>query len=149
MGASTGVWSNTKMLHCLPCQWIASLSCQPYKHRHVITLNIPGAFLHAELDEDIMLLQGELAELMVKVNPKMYRPYVTPTKKGEKILYAKMKKAVYRLLCSALLFYLKLVKDLQEYGFTVNIYDPCGANKMGNVLQMTACFHVNDLKVSY
>ena len=41
----------------------------------VITLDIPGAFLNAELDKDIiMLLKGELAELMVIVNPKLFRP---------------------------------------------------------------------------
>jgi hypothetical protein len=37
--------------------------------RKVITLDIPGAFLHADLDEEvIMVLRGELAELMVLID---------------------------------------------------------------------------------
>jgi hypothetical protein len=51
----------------------------------VITLDIPGAFLHAELNEDvIMLLNSELAEMMVMVDAKLYRPYVIVISKGEK-----------------------------------------------------------------
>ena len=38
-----------------------------------------------------------------------------------------MLKAMYGLLRSALLFYLKLVKDLTEFGFELNEYDPCVA----------------------
>ena len=33
------------------------------------------------------------------------------------------------MLRPALLFYRKLVKDLEEYGFEINPYDPCIANK--------------------
>ena len=47
---------------------------EAYELRRVIMLDIPGAFLHAELDEDVvMLLKGELAEMMVLVDPKLYR----------------------------------------------------------------------------
>ncbi len=42
------------------------------KNREVVTINIPGAILHAD-NEDyvIMKMVGTLAELMVKTNPKM------------------------------------------------------------------------------
>ena len=42
--------------------------------RKVVTIDIPGAFLHAD-NEDyvIMKMVGTLAELMVKTNPKLYR----------------------------------------------------------------------------
>ena len=118
--------------------------------RDVVTLDIPGAFLHADLDEEvIMVLRGELAELMAKVEPKLYRPYIITTSKGESILYVKMQKAMYGLLRSALLFYLKLQKDLEEFGFEINDYDPYVANKMVNGSQMTVVWHVDDLKVSH
>ncbi len=47
------------------------------ENREVVTIDIPGAFLHAD-NEDyvIMKMVGTLAELMVKTNPKMYRQYV-------------------------------------------------------------------------
>ena len=96
-----------------------------------------------------MVLRGELAELMAKVEPKLYRPYIITTSKGESILYVKMQKDLYRLLRSSLLFYLKLQKDLEEFGFEINDYDPCVANKMVNGSQMTVVWHVDDLKVSH
>jgi hypothetical protein len=99
----------------------------------VVTCNIPGAFLHADLDKEvIMLLRGKLAGLMVQVNPELYGPYLQKSKKGESILYVKMLKAMYGLSRSALLFYLKLVKDLMDCGFELNPYNPCMAND-GNV----------------
>ena len=83
--------------------------------RDVITLDIPGAFLHADLDKEvIMVLREELAEVMAKVEPNLYRPYIITTSRGESILYVKMQKAMYGLLRSALLFYLKLRKDLER-----------------------------------
>jgi hypothetical protein len=84
-----------------------------------------------------MVLRGQLADLMVQVDPELYGPYLRKTKKGESILYVKMLKAMYGLLRSALLFYLRLVKDLVDFGFELNPYDPCVANKMVEGSQMT------------
>ena len=53
-------------------------------------------------------------------------------------MYVRMLKAMYRLLRSALLFYLKLRGELEEFGFKMNEYDPCIANKMVNGKQMTS-----------
>jgi hypothetical protein len=83
----------------------------------VACFDIPGAFLHANVDEDItMVLKGRLAELMVQVAPNLYRKYITVNKKGTAILYVKMQKNLYGLLRSALLFYKKLVADLESDG---------------------------------
>ena len=57
--------------------------------------------------------------------------------------------ALYGLLKSALRFYKELVKDLEKYGFEINPYDPCVANKMINRKQMTVTWCVDDLKVSH
>ncbi len=62
---------------------------------------------------------------------------------------SRWKKAMYGLLRSALLFYKKLVADLESVGFKLNPYDPCVANKTINGTQMTVCWHVDDLKVSH
>jgi len=48
-----------------------------------------------------------------------------------------------------MLFYKKLLNDLQHYGFELNPYDPCVANKMVKGKQMTVSWHVDDLKVSH
>ncbi len=103
--------------------------------------DIPGAFLHADVDKDItMVLKGRLAELMVQVAPNLYRKYITVDRKGTAILYIKMQKALYRLLRSALLFY---------NGFVLNPYGSCVANKVVDGKQMMVCWHVDDLKVSH
>jgi hypothetical protein len=53
------------------------------------------------------------------------------------------------MMRSALLFYPKLKKDLEDYDFEINEADPCVANKMVNGTQMTVTWHVNGLKVSH
>jgi hypothetical protein len=66
------------------------------EERAVACFDIPGAFVHAETDKDvIMMLKGRLAELMVMVEPSLYRKYVTTDSKGEPILFVQMHKALY------------------------------------------------------
>ncbi len=121
-----------------------------HEGRDVACFDIPGAFLHADSDEDItMVLKGRLVELMVQVAPNLYRKYITFDRKGTAILYVKVQKAMHGLLRSALLFYKKLVADLERAGFKLNPYDPCVANKTINGTQMTVCWHMDDLKVSH
>ena len=111
-------------------------------------IDIPGAFLHAEQQDDknvIMKLTGKLAELMAAVEPKLYRKHIIYNSKGRAELYVRIQRAIYGLLKSALLFYLKLVEDLERYGFELNPYDPCVANKVVNGEQMTVVWYVNDL----
>ena len=62
--------------------------------RHVITCDIPGAFMQAEMDEVVHVkLDGELAELLVKVNPSYAQVMV---KEGNKhVIYAELDKALY------------------------------------------------------
>jgi hypothetical protein len=86
---------------------------------------------------------------MVKVAPNLYRKYISMDAKGSAILYVKMQKAIYGLLRSALLFYKKLVSNLESTGFKLNPYDPCVTNKTVNGTQMTVCWHMDDLKVSH
>ncbi len=52
------------------------------------------------------------------------------------------------MMKSALLFYKKLVGELQSMGFEINPYNPCIANKMVNGSQMTIRWHVDDLMIS-
>ena len=99
-------------------------------------LTSPGAILHTDIGEDItMVLNGRLAELMVQVAPNLYRKYITVDRK----------EALYGLLRSALLFYKKLVADLESDGLVLNPYDSCVANKVVNGKQMMVCWHVDDL----
>ncbi len=104
------------------------------------------------MDEDVlMVLRGELADMMVQIAPQIYRKYMTVDRKGTPILYVKLQKALYGLMRASLLFYSKLRKELEDYGFKVNPYDPCMANKVTECgvtecgKQMTVIWHVKDL----
>jgi hypothetical protein len=57
---------------------------------------------------------GGLAELMVKTAPKRYRKYICVGPDNTPILYVKLQKALYRCLRSALIIYLKLLKDMED-----------------------------------
>ncbi len=49
-----------------------------YEERCVVTVNIPGAFMHANIDELIHVrLEGAMCDLLVRVDPKVYGPCVT------------------------------------------------------------------------
>ena len=52
------------------------------ERRTMAVLNIENAFLHAKNNEEvIMLMRGWLSEFMVKVDPSLYRKYVTTQRK--------------------------------------------------------------------
>ena len=57
--------------------------------------------------------------------------------------------ALYGTLKAALLFWRKLSASLKEYGFVINPYDWCVANKIINGKQCTIVWHVDDLKISH
>ena len=45
--------------------------------RHVAVTDIPGEFPHTDMEEDVhMLLEGTIAELIVKLDPSLYRKYI-------------------------------------------------------------------------
>ena len=67
-----------------------------------------------------MVLRGELEEMMIHIAPQIYRPYVKMDNKGTPILFVRLKKALYGLLRSRLLFYRKLCGELDAYGFKIN-----------------------------
>jgi len=56
-------------------------------------MDIPGAFLHADMEEEVhMLLEGMIAELIVKLDPKLYRKkYIWRNKNNKHMLYVKLK----------------------------------------------------------
>ena len=87
-------------------------------------------------------------DMLVEIAPEIYKPYVVGQGKN-KLLYVIVKKAIYGMLTSALLFYKQWKKDLEGIGFKINPYDPCVANKMVNGKQLTVTWHVDDLKVSH
>ena len=58
-------------------------------------------------------------------------------------------KALYGTLRAALIFWRKLTSKLMEWGFTINPYDWCIANKQIEGRQCTLIWHVDDMKISH
>ena len=127
------------------------LSCviDAKEQRDVATVDIPGAFMQGDQDETVhMRLEGTLAELLTKCDPKLYRQYVV-TENNKPVLYVELVKALYGTLHAALIFWWKLTSKLVEWGFTINPYDWCVANKQINGQQCTLVWHVDDMKISH
>jgi len=57
------------------------------ENMYVAVTDIPGAFLHADMKEEVhMLLKGTIAKLIVNLDPKQYRKYIWRNK-NEKQCY--------------------------------------------------------------
>ena len=117
--------------------------------RDVATVDIPGALLHADMDDIVdMRLDGAMAELLVKVELKTYSRHLV-LDNGKKVLYVRLKKALYGTLKASLLFWKHLTGKQPEWGFVLNPYDTCVANKTTDGEKCTILWHVDDLKISH
>ena len=65
------------------------------ERRNVAVLDIANAFLQADNDETVNLLRGKLAEMMVRIDPTLYREYVTYSANRVPVLYVRLSKALY------------------------------------------------------
>ena len=117
--------------------------------RYVVTCDVPGAFMHSDIDELVHLkLEGDIAELLVRVDPT-YAEFIS-TENGKTVIYTELSKALYGTLQAALLFWRNLSAFLiDECGFEVNPYDWCVVNKDINGKQCTIGWHVDNLKISH
>ena len=98
--------------------------------RDVAVVDIPGAFLNAELDEKVyMRLEGVLAEILVDLNKEIYGAYVYKNNKGVLVIHVLLTRALYGCLKSSLQWYKQLSKVLKDKGFVENPYDSCVVNK--------------------
>ena len=127
------------------------LSCviDAKERRDVATVDILGAFMQGDQDQTVhMRLEGALAELLTKCDPKLYPQYVV-TENKKPLLYMELIKALYETLHATLIFWRNLTAKLIEWGFTINPYDWCVANKQINGQQCTLVWHIDDMKISH
>ena len=119
------------------------------ERRHVIVADIPGAFMHSDMDPNVhMRVEGLMAELLLEVDPDMYTKYLV-YEHNKPVIYVEMLKALYGTLRAARLFWIKLSGVLKSWGYTINPYDSCVANKVINGKQCTVTWHIDDLKISH
>jgi len=127
------------------------LSCviDAKEKRDVATCDVPGAFMQVDVDEIVHVrLEGVMAEMLAKVDPKLYKKYLVD-EKGKKVMYVQLQKALYGTLSAAMLFWKDLSGRLKQEGFVQNPYDRCVVNKIVDGKQCTVLWHVDDLKISH
>lgn len=114
--------------------------------RKVMTIDITGAYLECDLTDDVEVIM-KLDPVLTKILHSVDKNAVgQEDEKG--VTYVKLNKALYGTVQAALLWYKKLSGVLVKDGYVVNPYDACLFNKMVNGVQITVCFHVDDLLVT-
>jgi hypothetical protein len=109
----------------------------------------PSTFMQAGMDDLVHLRQtGQMVDLLLDIDKDKYATFVTQEGK-EKGIYVELIKAHYGALKAAKLFWLLLFGKLQVWGFEINGYDSCVANKIINCKQCMIIWHVDDLKISH
>jgi hypothetical protein len=114
------------------------------ENRHVATCDVPGAYLNADmLNEVFMILEPLLSNLLCKLDPK-YKEFLN----DDNTIIVKLKKALYGCVESARLWYDTISNVLTSNGFIVNPQDNCVFNKSENDKQCTICIYVDDLFIT-
>ena len=83
---------------------------------------------------------------MVKTVPEVYMKYAVIGKE-KMVLYVQLPKALYGCLRITLLFYRKLLANLEYRGLKINPYNPCVINKIIYGKHFTINWNVDDLKL--
>ena len=97
---------------------IATLLIDAYEDRHVAIADVPGAYLHAEMPPEkivVLKLRGNFDDIMCRVKPE-YRPHIRYEGKC-KVLYLRVLRAIYGCLESSLLWYNLFSSTLQKMVF--------------------------------
>ena len=123
-----------------------SLLIDAEEKRDVATADVVRAYLMADMEDKVIVkMTGDAVDIMCKVN-KNYIPFVS-TEKGRKVIYVRLKKALYGCMQSAILWYSTFKDCLSDLGFTTNKYNPCVANAIIEGKQCTICWYVDDLSL--
>jgi hypothetical protein len=75
------------------------------ENRNIATVNIPGAFLQANMDEtEHIKLVGTMVDILLRLNTTKYEAYIT-YEHIKKVLNVRLNKALFGKLRAALLFW--------------------------------------------
>ena len=116
------------------------------ERRHVITMDIGGAYLRAYMKKQVLvLINKEESDILIELYPEL-RKYRDVTGK----LTAQAMKALYGCIESGKLWYDTLSSKLLANGYVQNPYDKCIFNKWheSEGVQSTIGIHVDDCFIS-
>ncbi len=77
------------------------------ENRDVAIVDIPNAFIQTVMEKDddkvVMRIRGHMADVLVKIAPRVYGPYVSTNKQGRKQILVECLHAIYRTIVASLL----------------------------------------------
>ena len=115
-----------------------------FQKRHVVTVDIAGAYLNAEMKDRVwMILDPLMSTYMCELRPD-YAKYM----RKDGTLVVLLKKALYGCIESSKLWYDNLSASMVRDGFTKNRKDGCVFSKTVQGKQLCVCFHVDDLMIT-
>ena len=92
----------------LSCMW------DVHEGRFVATADVPGAFLHSDMIELVyVVVDGVLVDMLIQSNPK-YKKFVHTTRDGKRLVYLKLRKALYGTVTAARLFFENITDKLTK-----------------------------------
>ena len=72
---------------------VLSCAIDAKEGRYVFVMDIPGAFLHADMEDEVhILLEGTIADRIIKLEPSVYRKHIWYNQKGKPMLYVQLKR---------------------------------------------------------
>jgi hypothetical protein len=118
------------------------------EHRHVMTVDVKGAFLHADMKGTGVTVHVQLDKIMTKflleIDPS-YAEFV----RDDGTCIVQLDKALYGTIEAAKLWYDNISAQLIADGYVQNPYDQCVFNKVNaKGLQITVVLYVDDMIVS-
>jgi Reverse transcriptase (RNA-dependent DNA polymerase) len=118
------------------------------EHRHVMTVDVKGAFLHADMKATGVIVHVQLDKVMtqflVELDPT-YAEFV----RDDGTCVVQLDKALYGTIEAAKLWYDNISAHLISDGFVRNPYDPCVFNRINaNGIQTTVVLYVDDMMVT-
>jgi hypothetical protein len=123
------------------------------ENRNAAIVDFPNAFIQTVVEDNkdkvVVRIREHMADILVKVAPKVYGPYMSTNKQGRKQLLVECLNAIYSMMVASLLYYWKFTRSLKNQGYMMNPYNPCVWNKIVEEKQITICFHLDDCKVSH
>jgi hypothetical protein len=113
--------------------------------RIVKTVDLPGAYLNADMsgEEVLMHIDASEADILVLMKPE-YRKFL----RDDGSMIVKLTRALYGCIESAKLWYREISNTLRSIGYVQNPKDICVFNKEVQGVQCTITLHVDDLMVT-
>jgi len=116
--------------------------------RDVAMADGAGVFLKADMDVFVLMkLKGATVDIMCELDP-LLEDFVS-IKKGKRVLYMQLIKALYRCVQSALLWYKLFSTMLVDLGIELNPYDLCVANAIIDGKHCTIGWYVDNNIVTH